>query len=369
MQRTVIAISIAGILAGGMELSAQAPAGPRESFKLGTFQRQGGTFLGMVLRDTQVIDITSANTALEGRNASWQKMQMPGDMKALISRYENGLKERLYAIADQLRGPQTAAAPYVHPLKDVKVLPPVRPSVILNAAGNYEAHQQGIAQQQQRAGGPVSTAAPPAVSAPGLWERKPGDTRGNPYLFLKAPTAVIAAEEAIRIPAGRERIDYECELDPVIGKPAKRVALDRAADFIFGYTIQNDVSDRGSRGDNRFGTDWLVGKNHDTFAPIGPFIVPKEFVKDPMKLRQSLTLNGELMQDANTSDMTHNIFELLVYASNNMRLQPGDLISGGSPPGTNIERAQPRWMKPGDTVVCTIEGIGSLSNPVVADSL
>jgi 2-keto-4-pentenoate hydratase/2-oxohepta-3-ene-1,7-dioic acid hydratase in catechol pathway len=114
------------------------------------------------------------------------------------------------------------------------------------------------------------------------------------------------------------------------------------------------------------GSDWLVGKNHDTFAPLGPFIVPKEFLPNPMNVRQTFTLNGEVMQDSNTSRMTHNIHELLSYASNILTLHPGDLISGGSPAGTNIERAEPRWMRAGDTAVCTIEGVGTQTHPVVA---
>jgi 2-keto-4-pentenoate hydratase/2-oxohepta-3-ene-1,7-dioic acid hydratase in catechol pathway len=239
---------------------------------------------------------------------------------------------------------------------------------MLNAAVNYQAHGEGIQQQRERAGAPAPAPAPRSNSAPGIWERKPGDERGNPYLFLKLPTAVIASGEPIRVPTGRERIDHECEFAVVVGRPAKHVPLERAADYIFGYTIQNDVSDRGGRGDTRFGSDWLIGKNHDTFAPLGPFIVPKEFLKDPMNLRQVLTLNGEVKQDSNTRDMTHNIYELLQYGSNILTLQPGDVIAGGSPAGTNIERADPRWMRAGDTVVCTIEGIGTLTNPVVADS-
>ena len=368
MRRTRIAVAIAGIVACGcVYLGAQTQGGPREPFKLGTFERQGRLFLGLVLRDAQVVDIAQANTAFEGRNPASAKVAIPGDMKELIARYEAGLRERLYSIVNEVAGAQSAS-PYVYQLKDLKVLPPVRPAVVLNAAGNYEEHQQGIQQQQQRAGGATPAAAPRATSAPGIWERRPGDERGNPYLFLKAVTAIIGSGDSIRIPAGRERIDHECEFDVVIGKPAKRVPVERAADYIFGYTIQNDVSDRGGRGDSRFGSDWLIGKNHDTFAPLGPFLVPKEFVKEPMKLRQTLTLNGKVMQDANTGEMTHNIYELLHFASNNLSLQPGDVISAGSPPGTNLERAQPSWMKPGDTVVCTIEGIGTLTNPVVADS-
>jgi 2-keto-4-pentenoate hydratase/2-oxohepta-3-ene-1,7-dioic acid hydratase in catechol pathway len=205
------------------------------------------------------------------------------------------------------------------------------------------------------------------VTAPGIWERPANDARDNPYLFMKAPTVVTGPADPIRMPQGRERIDFECEFAIVIGRPAKHVPIDRAADYIFGYTIEIDVSDRGGRGDRKMGgSDWLVGKNHDTFAPLGPFIVPKEFVTTPTELRQTFTLNGEVMQDSNTSRMDHDIYELLHYASNILTLNPGDLISGGSPAGTNIERAEPRWMRAGDTAVCTIEGIGTQTHPVVA---
>jgi 2-keto-4-pentenoate hydratase/2-oxohepta-3-ene-1,7-dioic acid hydratase in catechol pathway len=155
----------------------------------------------------------------------------------------------------------------------------------------------------------------------------------------------------------------------VIGKPSKYVSIDKAADHIFGYTIQIDVSDRGGRGDRKMGgSDWLIGKNHDTFGPLGPFIVPKEFFKDPMNTRHTMYLNGQVMQDSNTNRMSHNIHELVHYASNILTLSTGDVIAGGSPAGTNIERADPRWMRAGDNARCEIEGIGSLTNPVVAES-
>ncbi len=168
-------------------------------------------------------------------------------------------------------------------------------------------------------------------------------------------------------PKGKQEHVFECEFNVVIGKTADHVPMDRAADHIFGYTIQIDVSDRGGRGDRKMGgSDWLVGKNHDTFAPLGPFIVPKEFVANPLNLKQTFKLNGEVMQDSATSRMNHNIYELLHYASNILTLRPGDLIAGGSPAGTNIERAEPRWMRAGDDAVCTIESIGTQKHPVVA---
>ena len=142
-----------------------------------------------------------------------------------------------------------------------------------------------------------------------------------------------------------------------------------AADYIFGYTVQIDVSDRGGRGDRKMGgSDWLIGKNHDTFGPLGPFIVPKEFVKDPMNTRHTFTLNDQVMQDSNTNRMDHNIYELLSYASNILTLNPGDVISGGSPAGTNIERAEPRWMRAGDTAEVRDRGDRHADSPGRAGS-
>ncbi len=370
MRGVLTALAVAASLAVGYHgVVAQTAAGPREPFKLGTFERAGQTFLGVVLKDAQVIDLAQANAALERREVSRPKVQMPRDMKALIGRYETGLKDRIYAIVNAVAG-AASAPPYVYAIKDLKVLPPVRPAVLLNAGGNYREHEQGIAAQQQRAAGTAPAAAPPApaaTSAPGIWERKPGDTRDNPYLFLKSPTVVTGADDPIQMPVGRDHIDFECEFDTVIGRRASRVPLDRAADYIFGYTVQIDVSDRGGRGDRKMGgSDWLVGKNHDTFGPLGPFIVPKEFIKDPMNVRHTFRLNGEVMQDSNTERMSHNIYELVHYASNILTLNPGDVISGGSPAGTNIERAEPRWMKAGDVAVCTVEGVGTQTHTVVA---
>ncbi|MBX7183924.1 MAG: fumarylacetoacetate hydrolase family protein [Vicinamibacteria bacterium] len=345
---------------------ASAQTGPAEPYKLGTFRQSGRTFLGLVLGDTKVADLAKANAAWEGRNAAAKKLTMPGDMIELIKRFDSELKPRLAAIASEIARATTAPA-YVVAASSLETLPPLRPAIILNAGGNYTEHTQGIAAQQQRAGAAAPAATPPPTSLPGIWERKPGDTRENPYLFLKSPTTVTGPFDPILMPPGRERIDFECEFNVVIGKTADHVPLDKAADHIFGYTIQIDVSDRGGRGDRKMGgSDWLVGKNHDTFAPLGPFIVPKEFVKDPLNTKQTFTLNGEVMQDSSTSRMTHNIYELLHFASNILTLSPGDLISGGSPAGTNIERAEPRWMRAGDTAVCTLEGLGTQKHAVVA---
>ena len=348
-------IMVAVLWAVSLVLSTAAADTP---FKLGTFERSGRTFPGLVLDDRWVVDISPANARLQKRHPDWKLLAMPAGMRELIERYD-GLRERLHAIASE-----TAPAPGadVYDVKGLRVRPPVPdPETMVNAAVNYVEHGAEVA------GGAAPTPSPSAAPpVPGLWERRPGDTRWTPYLFLKARSALAADGETIRIPPGRDKIDWECELAVIVGRRASHVPGDRARDHIFGYTMENDVSDRGGRGDGRHGSDWLLGKGHDTFAPVGPFVVPKEFVPDPQALRIRFTLSGTLMQDSTTARMTHTVDEMLEYASNILTLRPGDVISTGSPAGVGFTRNPPVFMKPGDVAVCTIERIGTLTNPVAA---
>jgi 2-keto-4-pentenoate hydratase/2-oxohepta-3-ene-1,7-dioic acid hydratase in catechol pathway len=346
-------------------------------FKLGTFEAQGREFVGLVLQDKRVLDIAAGNAAFESRNASAAKVAAPRDMKELIARYERDLGPRLRSLAAANASAEPGSASYVYAVSALKVLPPVRPAVILNAGANYPAHAQGIIAQGARnagAGGGAGANAPrpaaPVSSAPGLWERPPNDKRpDNPYLFLKSPSVVVGANDDVVIPRGREQIDWECEFAVVVGTPAKNVPTADASKHIFGYTIEFDVSDRGGRNDRKMGggPDWFVQKNHDTFGPLGPFIVPKEFLPNPMNTRHYFTLNGEMKQDANTSQMEYNLWEMLAYASNVMTLNVGDVLSLGTPSGTNIDvQGSPRWMRAGDVGVCVIEGVGEQRHNIVA---
>jgi 2-keto-4-pentenoate hydratase/2-oxohepta-3-ene-1,7-dioic acid hydratase in catechol pathway len=363
----------------GVSLAAQAAEGSKATpFKLGTFSADGREFLGLVLQDTKVVEIGPANAQYERAHASAPKVKFPGVMTELIARYDTDLGPRLRALAAENAAVPRAA--YIRQVSAIKVLPPVRPAVILNAGANYPEHAAGIVQQNARAAaaGPGAPAQPPAgggppraagQSMPGIWERAAGDTRAdNPYLFLKSPSVVVGANDDVIIPRGRTQIDWECEFAVVVGRKAQDVPVASAGDYIFGYSIEFDVSDRGGRGDRKMGggPDWLVQKNHDTFAPIGPYIVPKEFVPDPTNVRHYFTLNGEIKQDSNTGRMEYNLWEMLSFGSSIMTLHPGDLISLGSPSGTNIERDNPRWMQPGDVGVCVVEGIGEQRHNIVA---
>ncbi len=366
---------VAGIAVAGLVARIVAAAEPAAvPFKLGTFRVQERDYLGLVIKDSTVVDIAAANAEWERRNGSAAKVRIPADMKELIARYDGDVGPRLRELA---RFASTGTPAFARPVADVKTLPPVRPALILNAGANYPEHAQGIVAQGAReaaaqgaAPAPAGPPRQPSQSAPGYWERPPGDARpDNPYLFLKSPTAVVGAHDDVVIPRGRVQIDWECEFAVVVGRKAKNVSVKDAADYVFGYSIEFDVSDRGGRGDRKMGggPDWLVQKNHDTFAPIGPYIVPKEFVAQPMNTRHYFTLNGEMKQDSNTSRMEYNLWEMFAYASNMMTLSPGDMLALGSPPGTNIERQNPRWMRAGDVGVCVVEGIGEQRHAIVAE--
>jgi 2-keto-4-pentenoate hydratase/2-oxohepta-3-ene-1,7-dioic acid hydratase in catechol pathway len=359
MTKAILALTL---LLGTTGLAAAS----EEPFKLGTFEYRGEELIGIVLRDRYVVDLVRANASLERREPLWVKLPMPADMKDLIGRYEYGLKERIHGIVDRLLDDlERADRPvYIHDLAELHVFPPVEPGMILAAALNYWAHAQEMTTgvPAQMSDSKAIDDAP--VSMDFFWERKPSDRRQNPYLFFKPPRIVIGHESPILMKPKREQLDWECEFAVVIGKPASHVPIDEAREHVFGYTLMNDVGDREGRGDNRYGSDWLVWKSTDTFAPLGPFIVPKEFIPDPQKLHIWFDLSGKRMQDASTELMQHSIDELLHFVSNNIILQPGDVIATGTPSGVGMARVPPVFMKPGDVAECSVEGIGTLRNPI-----
>ncbi|HEY6360227.1 MAG TPA: fumarylacetoacetate hydrolase family protein [Vicinamibacterales bacterium] len=368
MKRFMTAVMAAVMCAGFVPAAQEAPT----PFKLGTFERQGRPFVGIVLRESVIIDLSGAHAALREPAST---LAAPTDMKDLIARYDQGIRARILDIVRTVATAPGDRPAYVYDVSALKVLPPIMyPRTLLNVAVNYREHD--IEMNTPREGGgtalggvpqPVTGGAAPqgTRSAPGIWERAADDTRWNPYMFLKAPAAIVADGEAVRIPPNRTQIDWECELGVVIGRSADHVPIARAADFIFGYTLQNDVSDRGGRGDQRFGSDWLLMKSHATFAPLGPYITPREFIRDVKNMNVKFTLNGQVMQDANTRLMIHDVFEQVAYGSNILPLVPGDVIATGSPAGVGSARNPPIFLKNGDRMSCTYEGVGTLNNPVV----
>jgi acylpyruvate hydrolase len=182
-----------------------------------------------------------------------------------------------------------------------------------------------------------------------------------PIFFLKASSTVIGPNDPIVLPPNSDKVDYEAEFAVVLGKPGRRIPEENAYDYVAGYMILNDVSARDMQfGDNQ----WFRGKSCDTFAPTGPWIVTRDEVPDPHALRISLTLNGQTMQDSNTSNLIFRVPFLVSYLSQSLAWETGDLISTGTPPGVGVHRNPPVLLKPGDEVSITVERLGTLTNPV-----
>ena len=186
-----------------------------------------------------------------------------------------------------------------------------------------------------------------------------------PTVFAKFANTVTGHLHPIVLPKNSVKPDYEAEFAVVIGKGGRHIPEARWREHVFGYTIVNDVSAR----DFQMATSqWTMGKTFDTFAPMGPVIVTADEIEDPHKLAISLTLNGELMQNSNTSNLIFGVPQLIAFLSSVMTLAPGDIISTGTPAGVGFARKPPRWLLPGDEVAVQVEGIGRLVNPVVAEA-
>ncbi len=242
---------------------------------------------------------------------------------------------------------------------DIHILPPVlRPSKMLYAAANYGKHVREM-RSAGFTGGDFDTSNDPIDDR----------TRLEPYCFLKAPSTLAGAHDDIVLPAGMERIDWEVEMALAIGTPGKRIPAERAVEHIAGYMTTNDVSCRDLtwRKDRpTVRSDWLAGKSFDGFAPMGPLFVPRAFVPDHSNLRLWLTVNGETMQDGNTSDMTFSPDEQIEYVSKMLTLEPGDVFATGTPDGVGQGRGI--FLKDGDVVEAEVEGLGRLHNRMVAES-
>jgi len=223
-------------------------------------------------------------------------------------------------------------------LRVAKLLAPVQPAAILCIGLNYRQHAR------------ETNAELPQY----------------PVLFMKNPAALNHPGDPILLPSScmdPPQVDFEVELAIVIGRAAKNVSAADALNYVFGYTIGNDVSARRWQ-KHGGGGQWVRGKSFDTFCPLGPELVTADLVADPQQLRLQCLLNGTLMQDANTADMIFSVAELIAYLSDGMTLLPGTVIMSGTPSGVGFARKPPVFLKPGDTLALKIENLGTLCNPV-----
>ncbi|BCH66814.1 2-hydroxyhepta-2,4-diene-1,7-dioate isomerase [Agrobacterium vitis] len=187
----------------------------------------------------------------------------------------------------------------------------------------------------------------------------------EPVIFMKATSAICGPNDEVLIPRGSEKTDWEVELGVVIGKTAKYVSEAEAMDYVAGYCVSHDVSERAFQTE-RAG-QWTKGKSCDTFGPIGPWLVTKDEIADPQNLKMWLTVNGETMQDGSSKTMVYGVAFLVSYLSQFMSLHPGDVISTGTPPGVGLGMKPPRFLKAGDVVELGIDGLGTQKQAFIAD--
>jgi 2-keto-4-pentenoate hydratase/2-oxohepta-3-ene-1,7-dioic acid hydratase in catechol pathway len=286
-----------------------------------TISDQGHTRVGArVQRDERhhVIDLHAAQPDL------------PCEMIALLNAGEPALRLAQQAV-------DTVPDRFLLPEEDVRLLAPIlRPGKIICLGHNYFDHM-------------------------GLGRTEPPEF---PTFFCKTVNAIIGTNEPIVLPQVSAQVDYEAELAVIIGRRARHVAIDQGLDYVAGYSIFNDVSARDYQ---KRTTQWMIGKSFDTFGPLGPALVTTDELPNPHELELTLRLNDLERQHTNTRHMIFSIPMLIAYLSEVMTLEPGDVISTGTPAKINGEPGVPIFMKPGDTVTIRIEKIGELVNPVVAE--
>jgi acylpyruvate hydrolase len=289
--------------------------------------------LGLAFGDAvcDIAELARTIKAAGGEPANW--LFEANNTLDVINRGADGLRE-IDALWNGSASGSGQSQAIAYSLDAIEFLPAVHPSKILAIGRNYVDHAIE--------GG----AAPPEA----------------PLLFNKLANSLSAHNAPIVLPAISQKVDYEAELAVVIGRRAKRVSEAEALEYIFGYTLIDDVSAR----DLQFGDgQWTRGKGLDTFAPLGPFITTRDEIGDVQALKIEGRLNGEVMQSSNTSKMIFQVAYLVSYLSQGLTLEPGDVIATGTPEGVGVFRDPPVLLKAGDVFEVEIEGLGILRNPVV----
>ncbi len=322
------------------------PAGT--SYALGRFRGSGGDdFCGVVI-GTDVVPLAALHptaTSIEDLLSAW-----PASEKLLGAAVDETVAGRRWAALARPADALTPLAPYV-------------PGQVFQSGANYKTH---VVQLIVAAAADKGDADPAKTRREATALMQQRADHGTPYVFIGLPSAVCGPRDDVLLPDIGQQHDWELELGVVIGTEACRVSRDEALGHVAGYTIVNDLTtrDRVFRPDMPgLGTDWLAGKNSPTFLPLGPWLVPAQFVPDPMDLRITLMLNGETMQDETTADMIFGIAELIAHVSSITPLRPGDLLLTGSPAGNGAHYG--RYLRPGDVMESAITGLGDQRNRCV----
>ncbi|MFF0001476.1 fumarylacetoacetate hydrolase family protein [Streptomyces avermitilis] len=316
------------------------------SFALGTLSLPDQPpFPGLVVPAGRVLDLRTA--------LAW-----PG----LTTR---GLFERWDEVLPRLRALAADAFDAWLPLEGLRVHAPIDPLQIFQAGANYRQHAVEMEIIYRPTDDPRTVEEARADLHTEMDRRA---VEEQPYVFIGLPSAVTGPYDDVVLPDWAQKPDWELELAAVIGRPTHRLSVEEALEYVAGYTIANDLTDRAGifRKDiPAIGTDWLRCKNAPGFTPLGPWIVPSESIADPQDLRLTLKLNGETMQDESTKDMIFTIARIVSYVSQTSQLLPGDLVLTGSPTGNGVLRGI--LLRDGDVMESTIGGLGAQRTRCVAE--
>ncbi|MFV0133152.1 fumarylacetoacetate hydrolase family protein [Streptomyces sp. HMX87] len=258
------------------------------------------------------------------------------------------------------------SGPDRRPLANFRVHAPVEPRQVFQSGANYRQHVIDLHVAHRAPGDDRPEEARRAEAAEIMDRRAAEDL---PYVFIGLPSAITGPYDDVVLPAWAGKPDWELELAAVIGRPAHRVSVEEAPEYVAGYTIANDLTDRATvfrRDMPQIGTDWLRSKNAPGFTPLGPWIVPASSLADTGGLRVTLKLNGETMQDESTEDMIFGVARMVSYASQTARLLPGDLVLTGSPAGNGMHWG--RLLRDGDVMDGSITGLGAQRTRCVAEA-
>ncbi|MFO1302151.1 MAG: fumarylacetoacetate hydrolase family protein [Burkholderiales bacterium] len=308
-------------------------------------------FLGGLISETTIADLAAAHAVSGGRPD-----QMPGEMLAFLAAGAPALEAARAALAYAQSHPDAKATdgrPLVWKREALTLLPAVpRPGKILHTSVNFRSHKAEVSTQFKGE----------------EWKRQDWGSfhYQHPTGFLQAPSSTVGTDAEVVIPRFTEQLDYELEIATIIGKTAKNVSKENALDYVAGFCVFNDISARDIQAREHANKVILLGKSFDTSCPLGPWLTTKDEIRDPENLKMQLRLNGELRQDANTSDMIYGIRELVSWWSQ-ITLEPGDVITSGSPAGVIAGRKDAAWLQPGDRIEATIEGLGTLVSIIAAE--
>jgi 2,4-diketo-3-deoxy-L-fuconate hydrolase len=336
-------------------------ASPR--FALGTFSIAGAPpFPGLVMGER----VVALNALVPVCKRLGHELRRPDSLLSVLDEWqmnEGALRRAAVYLADRTETlAQVSAA-----LGVLKVHAPLeQPRQIFCSGANYRKHVIDLIVDQARDPQVQGMSREQRLAyAQNLMDER--GANGTPYIFSKAWSSITGPFDPIPIPANVEQPDWELELVAVIGKPAFHVPRAAAHDYIAGYTICNDITNRElvHRADLKaLGSDWVMGKCLPGYLPMGPYLVPACFVRKPQDVRITLRLNGEIKQDESTADMIFDIAHLLEYLTSRVRLWPGDLLLTGSPSGNGSHTN--RFLRPGDVLEGSIEGLGTQRNTCVA---